>query len=204
MSTFVCFLPCSLLTRVSSHCLFTSLTHLFRERSFILTSSQSSSPAFCSQCYLGSTRCSEEGDGWDPEWDKVSENSDVVDGEADEEDPAKAELAEEMEADMETARRGGGGRKSMSLRYSRNRPSIDTKPSSPASPGSCVFRLSPGECLTPTQRLFDGELEELVTERSCEDVEFNLSLLPPLLRLLSIVVCVVACTVGMGREEGLW
>ena len=32
MSTFVCFLPCSLLTRVSSHCLFTSLTHLFRER----------------------------------------------------------------------------------------------------------------------------------------------------------------------------
>ena len=144
-----------------------------------------------------------EGDGWDPEWDKVSENSDVVDGEADEEDPAKAELAEEMEADMETARRGGGGRKSMSLRYSRNRPSIDTKPFSPASP-ELVFRLSPGECLTPTQRLFVGELEELVTLRSCEDVEFNLSLLPPLLRLLSIVVCVVACTVGMGREEGLW
>ena len=100
-------------------------------------------------CYLGSTRCSVEGDGWDPEWDKVSENSEVV-GDA-EEDPAKAE-DEEMEADMETRR---GGRKSMSLRYSRNRPSIDTN-SSPASPvlASWVFRLSP-ECLAPTQRLFD-------------------------------------------------
>ena len=64
-----------------------------------------------------------EGEGWDPECDKVSENSDVV-GEAEEEDPAKAE-DEEMEADMETRR---GGRKSMSLRYSRNRPSIDTTP----------------------------------------------------------------------------
>ena len=107
------------------------------------------------QCYLGSTRCSGEGDGWDPEWDKVSENSDVV-GEA-EEDPAKAEEpAEEMEADMETRR---GGRKSMSLRYSRNSPSIDTN-SSPPSPllGDCVFRLSLG-CLTPTQRLFDGGFE---------------------------------------------
>ena len=99
-------------------------------------------------CYLGSTRCSEEGDCWDPEWDKVSENSEVV-GDA-EEDPAKAE-DEEMEADMETRR---GGRKSMSLRYSRNRPSMDTN-SSPASPvlDSWVLRLSP-ECLAPTQRLF--------------------------------------------------
>ena len=148
-------------------------------------------------CYLGSTRCSGEGDGWDPEWDKVSENSDVV-GEA-EEDPAKAEEpAEEMEADMETRR---GGRKSMSLRYSRSSPSIDTN-SSPASPplGNWLPRLSP-ECLAPTQRLFEGELE-LVTW-SCEEVEFSLNLLPPLLRL-STVVCVVACTVGMGREEGLW
>jgi hypothetical protein len=147
---------------------------------------------------LGSTRCSGEGDGWDPEWDKVSENSDVV-GEA-EEDPAKAEEpAEEMEADMETRR---GGRKSMSLRYSRSSPSIDTN-SSLASPplGNWLLpRLSP-ECLAPTQRLFEGGLE-LVTW-SCEEVEFSLNLLPPLLRL-STVVCVVACTVGMGREEGLW
>ena len=177
------------LTRVS-HCLFTSLSHLSRDIfTFIFTSSH---------CYLGSTLCSVEGEGWDPECDKVSENSDVV-GEAEEEDPAKAE-DEEMEADMETRR---GGRKSMSLRYSRNRPSIDTN-SSPPSPvlGSCVLRLSPAECLDPTQRLFEGWLE-LMTSSCCEELEFNLSFLPPLL-LLSIVVCVVACTVGIGREDGLW
>ena len=148
LSTFVCFLALFEHSRVS-HCLFTSLAG---ERDLLLPTS--SHPSFCFlsavfACYLGSTRCSEEGDGWDPEWDKVSENSEVV-GDA-EEDPAKAE-DEEMEADMETRR---GGRKSMSLRYSRNRPSIDTN-SSPASPvlASWVFRLSP-ECLAPTQRLFD-------------------------------------------------